>query len=164
MGVKHERLAGVCVYKSRCMPSWTCLNVCESHWKSDSPMPVFSVPTSQHHIPSETKAAVVSWIFLCRPAFVLFSHSHVIGLGLRAGLSPSLIWCAGCCSVPKQRGSYGRWFGQIPSHGIWNPELWLAITVKVNDLDLHAFFSMLLHSSWIGNKNRQVAQWITQVN
>lgn len=40
----------------------------------------------------------------------------------------------------------------------WNPELWLAITVKVNDLDLHAFFSMLLHSSWIGNKNRQVAQ------
>lgn len=22
----------------------------------------------------------------------------------------------------------------------WNPELWLAITVKVNDLDLHVFF------------------------
>lgn len=31
---------------------------------------------------------MVSWIFLYRPAFVSFSHSHVIGLGFRAVFHP----------------------------------------------------------------------------
>lgn len=72
-------------HESRCIPSSTCLSVCESHRKSDSCISVFIEPTSEHaNIPSKTMAAV-SWILLCTSAFVLVNHSHAAGLGLRIG-------------------------------------------------------------------------------
>lgn len=40
-------------------------------------------------------------------------------------------------AIKKQQ----RVIGEDPTaHNIWNPKLWLAVTVKVNNLDLHAFF------------------------
>lgn len=56
---------GISIYEGKCMLSSTCLNVCESHWKSDSCTLVFSEPTSEHaSIPPKTMAMVFLYFTL----------------------------------------------------------------------------------------------------